>query len=140
MAVFWVVAPCGLVEVCGSFKGAWCLEHQGDRGKVTQKTATFTLAAMRTWNLLSNYCLFTRNNPRKSDTGICKTKYWTTLPYTFCECTEHRDFVNALICGTLHKLPILFIYFVQILGFHFLVVICTNTVHGIVSIFSQTKL
>jgi hypothetical protein len=30
MAVFWVVAPCNLVEVHRRFRGAWCLHHQGD--------------------------------------------------------------------------------------------------------------
>jgi hypothetical protein len=29
MAVFWVVAPCSLVEVCRRFRGACCLLHQG---------------------------------------------------------------------------------------------------------------
>jgi hypothetical protein len=31
MAVFWVVAPCRLVEVYQCFRGACCLHHQGDR-------------------------------------------------------------------------------------------------------------
>jgi hypothetical protein len=30
MAVFWVAAPCSLVEVYRRFKGAYCLHHQGD--------------------------------------------------------------------------------------------------------------
>jgi hypothetical protein len=30
MAVFWVVAPCSLVEVCQHFKGPCCLHHQGN--------------------------------------------------------------------------------------------------------------
>jgi hypothetical protein len=30
MAVFWVVAPCSLVEVYQRFRGPWCLHHQGD--------------------------------------------------------------------------------------------------------------
>jgi hypothetical protein len=30
MAVFWVVAPCGLVEVYRRFRGLYCLHHQGD--------------------------------------------------------------------------------------------------------------
>jgi hypothetical protein len=30
MAVFWVVAPCSLVEVYQRFRGACCLYHQGD--------------------------------------------------------------------------------------------------------------
>jgi hypothetical protein len=28
MAVFWVVAPCSLVEVYRRFSGAWCLHYQ----------------------------------------------------------------------------------------------------------------
>jgi hypothetical protein len=30
MAVFWVVAPCSLVEVYRRFRGAYCLHHQGE--------------------------------------------------------------------------------------------------------------
>jgi hypothetical protein len=30
MAVFWVVAPCSLVEVYRRFRGSCCLHHQGD--------------------------------------------------------------------------------------------------------------
>jgi hypothetical protein len=30
MAVFWVVAPCSLVEVYERFRGPCCLHHQGD--------------------------------------------------------------------------------------------------------------
>jgi hypothetical protein len=31
MAVFWVAAPCSLVEVCQRFRGPCYLHHQGDR-------------------------------------------------------------------------------------------------------------
>jgi hypothetical protein len=31
IAVFWVVVPCSLVEVYRRFRGACCLQHQGDR-------------------------------------------------------------------------------------------------------------
>jgi hypothetical protein len=30
MAVFWVVAPCSLVEVYQHFRGTCCFQHQGD--------------------------------------------------------------------------------------------------------------
>jgi hypothetical protein len=30
MAVFWVVAPCSLVELYQRFRGPCCLHHQGD--------------------------------------------------------------------------------------------------------------
>jgi hypothetical protein len=36
IAVFWVVAPCSLVEVYQRFSSPCCLHHQGD-----QKTAIF---------------------------------------------------------------------------------------------------
>jgi hypothetical protein len=32
MAVFWVVAPCSLVEVYQRFRSICCLHHQGDDG------------------------------------------------------------------------------------------------------------
>jgi hypothetical protein len=31
IAVFWVVAPCSLVEVYGRFRGPCCLHHKGDK-------------------------------------------------------------------------------------------------------------
>jgi hypothetical protein len=30
IAVFWVVAPCSLVEVYQRLRGPWCLHHKGD--------------------------------------------------------------------------------------------------------------
>jgi hypothetical protein len=32
MAIFWIVAPCSLVEVYRRFRGACCLHYQGDDG------------------------------------------------------------------------------------------------------------
>jgi hypothetical protein len=32
MAVFWVVAPCSLIEIYQHFRGPCCLQHQGDDG------------------------------------------------------------------------------------------------------------
>jgi hypothetical protein len=43
MAVFWVVAPCSLVEVYQRFRGPCCLHHQGTDGTTTQKTAIFVI-------------------------------------------------------------------------------------------------
>jgi hypothetical protein len=52
IAVFWVVAPCSLVEVYRRFRGPCCLHHQGDwspstrlHGARTQKTAIYLLDA-----------------------------------------------------------------------------------------------
>jgi hypothetical protein len=43
MAVFWVVAPCSLVEVYQRFRGPCCLHHQGD-----EYYFIFILTAVRT--------------------------------------------------------------------------------------------
>jgi hypothetical protein len=34
MAVFWVIAPCSLVEVYQRFRGPCCLHHQGDEWSI----------------------------------------------------------------------------------------------------------
>jgi hypothetical protein len=73
MAVFWVVAPCILVEVYQRFRGPCCLHHQGDRqttrlhGATTQKTAIFVISV-----------LSTRNTPG------CYTTNWNTLFDSLC--------------------------------------------------------
>jgi hypothetical protein len=40
MAVFWVVAPFILVEVCRRFRGIFCLQYQGDGVLVALKMET----------------------------------------------------------------------------------------------------
>jgi hypothetical protein len=51
MAVFWVVAPCSLVEVYQRFASLCCLHHQGDctrlHGARTQKTAIIFTVSLR---------------------------------------------------------------------------------------------
>jgi hypothetical protein len=49
MAVFWVVAPCSLVEVYQRFRGPCCLHHQGDslsRWKVEGKSYSEPISAI----------------------------------------------------------------------------------------------
>jgi hypothetical protein len=55
-AVFWVVAPCSMVEVYLRFRRPCCLHHQADRPRrpKTQKTAIFIFAAVRTRNLTTD--------------------------------------------------------------------------------------
>jgi hypothetical protein len=66
MAVFWVVAPCSLVEVYRRSRGACCLHHYGDRpctglhGATTQKTAIWMWECSKfveTENLIQVYIL-----------------------------------------------------------------------------------
>jgi hypothetical protein len=76
MAVFWIVAPCSLVEVYQRFRGTCCLHHQGTHsspwwwrqqvplkrwytstrihGATTQKTAIFISPAV--WNIIFLVC------------------------------------------------------------------------------------
>jgi hypothetical protein len=55
MAVFWVVAPCSLVEVYKCFRGPCYLHHHHPdpirlHGDITQKTAIFVPSSVRTSN------------------------------------------------------------------------------------------
>jgi hypothetical protein len=57
MAVFWVVAPCSMVEVYRHFRGPFCLHHQGDG----------VMEAARTSETLVNFYQTTRRcNPKDS--------------------------------------------------------------------------
>jgi hypothetical protein len=49
MTVYWVLAPCCLIEVYRCFGGTCYLHHQGTAA--ARKTANFILAAVRTRNL-----------------------------------------------------------------------------------------
>jgi hypothetical protein len=40
IAVFWIVAPCSLVEVYQRFRGPCCLHHQGDALRTSNLTKT----------------------------------------------------------------------------------------------------
>jgi hypothetical protein len=50
MAVFWVVAPCNLVEGYRRLRGACCLHHQGDddRGNVGNLLSGYTATTQKT--------------------------------------------------------------------------------------------
>jgi hypothetical protein len=57
MAVFWVVAPCSLVEVCQRFKGNCCLHHQWAR-QADLKFAPYSTVE----ELLSKVCTYCRQD------------------------------------------------------------------------------
>jgi hypothetical protein len=51
ISVFWVVAPCSLVEVYQRFKGSCCLHHQGDEGAAsTSETLVNFFQTTRRYN------------------------------------------------------------------------------------------
>jgi hypothetical protein len=58
MAVFWVVAPCSVVELYQRFRGPCCLHHQGD---------ALMMEAARTSETSVNFYQTTRRyNPKDS--------------------------------------------------------------------------
>jgi hypothetical protein len=92
MAVFWVVAPCSLVEVYQHFRGAYRLMMEAasasetsvnfyqTRWATNQKTAIFILAAVRTSNLTQNQsCRGTCSNNR----GLQRRSASATSNYKF---------------------------------------------------------
>jgi hypothetical protein len=50
MIVFWVVAPCSLVEVYQLFRGACCLHHQGNEPASTSETLVNFYQTTRRYN------------------------------------------------------------------------------------------
>jgi hypothetical protein len=56
MGVFWVVAPCRLVDIYRRFEGAYCLHHQGMIALMIQATSTSETS-------VSFYQTTLRNNP-----------------------------------------------------------------------------
>jgi hypothetical protein len=51
MAVFWVVAPCSLVEIYQRFRGPCCLHHQGDEAaRSSEKLVNFYPWKFAFWN------------------------------------------------------------------------------------------
>jgi hypothetical protein len=63
MAVFWVVAPCSLVEVYQRFRGPCCLHHQGDDSPLI---ALMMEVARTSENLVNFYRTTRRYNPEDS--------------------------------------------------------------------------
>jgi hypothetical protein len=67
MAVFWVVAPCGLVEVYQRFRGPCCLYHQG------KALIALMMEAARTCETLVNIYQTTYHfNPENSHLRMIK--------------------------------------------------------------------
>jgi hypothetical protein len=50
MAVFWVVAPCSLVEIYQRFRGPCCLHHQGALMMEAARTSETFVTYETTWN------------------------------------------------------------------------------------------
>jgi hypothetical protein len=93
MAVFWVVAPCSLVELYQRFRGPCCLHHQGDEsslhGATTQKTIIFILTAVKT----SNPTYVTQSHTHLPTLIHGNVKIWLS----FCVLLNSCRFIHALI-------------------------------------------
>jgi hypothetical protein len=72
MAVFWVAAPCSLVQVYRRFRGAWCLNHHRPDDDISEVLAASIIRAMMieapsTSEMSVNFYQTTRcNNPEDS--------------------------------------------------------------------------
>jgi hypothetical protein len=57
MAVFWVVAPCSVIEACRRFRGASCLHHLGDDSHLQHLTylGFFYIYKIRNPSIKSHY-------------------------------------------------------------------------------------
>jgi hypothetical protein len=53
IAVFWVVAPCSLVEVYQRFRGTCCLHHQGDRPHRRENLKSYKIENVETFEITS---------------------------------------------------------------------------------------
>jgi hypothetical protein len=104
MAVFWVVAPCSLVDVYRRFRGASCLHHQGDDG-----------SSKYLWNvgkLLSDYTALQPRIQSSSYPFIRPSTYISIYPHACMHTYTHthihiRVFVHLCICNFyLKHLPI----------------------------------
>jgi hypothetical protein len=80
LAVFWVVAPCSLIEVYRRFRGACCLHHQGDRPDDDETTQKINI---------KNKQIPLYNNEY----------YFTSAPLIRCN-GGHRDYLTFYYTGT----------------------------------------
>jgi hypothetical protein len=100
MTVFWVVAPCSLVEVYQRFRGISCFHHQGWnaetsvnsstrlQGATSQKTAIFTL------NL---YSVSKRENEFHTHTKQqIKLQFWITVCWILTICSSMMQILKSL--------------------------------------------
>jgi hypothetical protein len=98
MAIFWVVAPCSLLEVCQRFRGPCCLHHQGpgDGGATTQKTASH-IHTRRRENLKS--CLTSLLGHLQR--GVCSESYFlivvSLLSPAFPVCVVFQLMILAIL-------------------------------------------
>jgi hypothetical protein len=111
IAVFWVVAPCSLVEVYQRFRGPCCLHHPPSsshpttlHGATTQKTAIFILTAVRTSNprnysLLYNFimcsCLFKTKRESKYYL-LYQVSYMVRHTFMHVCLLVHTDFASVI--------------------------------------------
>jgi hypothetical protein len=78
MAVFWVVAPCGLVWVYRRFRGPYCLHHHGNESSPSWWTSESSDPGA-TATSLKSYQSTRRSNPEDSHVSTHSTEQWLYL-------------------------------------------------------------
>jgi hypothetical protein len=84
--VFWVVAPCSLVEVCWRFWGACCLHHQGDEIRPEDG------GSKNPWNVGKLLLDYTAQQPRRQPSS-----------YIYKSCIFFEDLLSCIISGPYSK-------------------------------------
>jgi hypothetical protein len=93
-AVFWVVAPCSLVEVCQCFRVSCCLHHQDDELLIT------LMEAARSSEMLANFYQTTRRyNP--DDSHLRTHRHENLKSYCFLLLTVMILYLVINFCLTL---------------------------------------
>jgi hypothetical protein len=89
MAVFWVVAPCSLVEIYRRFRDACCLYNQGDQASII---ALITEGASTSETSANFYQTTRRNNPK--DSHLHTRRRENLKSRIFMSCSFHSLHMN----------------------------------------------
>jgi hypothetical protein len=127
MTVFWIAAPCNLVEVCRRFRGAYCLHHNchDDGGSkclwgASELSPIYTaqhvrLAVVRIWNLTHYKAVTKESSVYAYALRLATAWHFTTFLFIFLISHMIHSYDPSLlnICNTLMKLR-------QIISFSFI--------------------
>jgi hypothetical protein len=69
IAVFWVIAPCSLVEVYQRFRGPCCLHHQGDRLQPRRQQSS-----IKVMGLIIEYLNGNKSMNASKSVGLCEVE------------------------------------------------------------------
>jgi hypothetical protein len=95
MTVFWDVAPCSLVQINQHFRGAYCLHHQGDKGRSISETLVNFYHTTRRNTSEDRHLQETHLHHVQTGSGACPTSRSIRMKRPEREADDWR-FVSAL--------------------------------------------